>query len=64
MCKFKYVIYDYNPFKYAKITVILLDENNTPVDTRVFELNLSNGFLNWSNDDKFLETWIKTQLYS
>ena len=64
MCKFKYVVYDYKPYEYARITVILLDENNIPVDNKVLELNVTNGFNNWTNDDKFLETWIKQQLYN
>lgn len=64
MCKFKFCVYDYKPYEYAKITVILLDENNIPVDTRVLELNVTNGFNDWSNDDRYLENFIKQQLYN
>lgn len=64
MVKLKYIIYDYKPFEYAKITLIFLDENDMPVDTRVLELNKSNGFSSWGSDDKYLEQWIKTQIYN
>ena len=64
MCKMKYTIYDYKPFSYAKITVLLLDEYDIAVDSKVFELNITNGFNEWGNDDRYLETWIKSQLYN
>lgn len=61
MVKFRYSVFEYKPFEYAKISVVFLDVDDVPVDNAIYELNKSNGFEEWGNDDRFLEQWIKTQ---
>lgn len=63
MVKIRYSVYEYKPFEFAKISVVYLDEQDTPIDNKLLELNNTNGFNNWGNDDKYLETWIKERIY-
>jgi hypothetical protein len=62
MVKIRYNVYEYKPFQYARIAIQYLDENDTPVENKVLLLDTTNGFNNWGSDDKFLETWIKSQI--
>lgn len=60
--KFRYNVYDYIPFQSAKIVVQFIDDKGDPVDNKILELNTTNGFNSWGNDDKYLENWIKTNI--
>ena len=62
MVKAKYSIITYTPFEKADIAVQLFDENDFPVETRVYEINVSNGFNSWGSDDQYLTNWIKQKL--
>jgi len=61
MVKFRYSIYEYKPFEYAKISVLFLDADDTPVDNAIYTLDTTNGFLDWGNDDKYIETWLRAK---
>ena len=62
MTKIRYNIFEYKPFSHAKISIQFLDENDIPVDNKLLELNVNNGFLNWNADDRYLQTWITANL--
>ena len=59
--KAKLGVMDYIPFVSAKISVLLLDETDCVVDSRIFSLELPE-FGYWGTDDKFLINWVKTKL--
>lgn len=61
MVKFRYSIFEYKPYEYARISVMFLDETDTPVDNAIYTLDTSNGFLEWGNDDKYIETWLRAK---
>lgn len=60
--KARYNVFDYVPYQSARIAVQFIDDQDTGVENKILELNTTNGFNQWGNDDKFLETWIKKQL--
>jgi hypothetical protein len=62
MVKIRYTVYEYMPFKYAKISVLYLDENDAIIDNKLLEMNTTNGFSNWGSDDTYLQNWIKANL--
>jgi hypothetical protein len=62
MVKIRYNVFDYIPFQSARIAIQFIDDQGVPVENKVLELNTTNGFNQWGNDDKFLENWIKQQL--
>lgn len=59
MVKAKYTVFNYLPFTSAQISVQFFDENDIPVETRIYEINYNNGFDKWGTDDKYLENWVK-----
>lgn len=59
--KAKFHVYEYTPFESAKISVVLLDENDLGVKSKFYIIDTSNGFLEWTTDD-YLVKWIKTKL--
>lgn len=59
--KAKLGVMDYVPFVSAKISVLLLDETDSVVDSRIFSLELPE-FGYWGSDDNFLIKWVKTKL--
>lgn len=62
MVRARYNVFDYIPFTSCKISVQLFSDEDRPVETRIYELNKENGFLDWGNDDKFLSDWVKAKL--
>ena len=60
--KARYNVFDYVPYQSARIAVQFIDDQDAGVENKILELNTTNGFNQWGNDDKFLETWIKKQL--
>jgi hypothetical protein len=60
--KAKIHVYEYKVFEHAKIACQLLDENGNLVENRTYILDTTNGFNDWSNDDKYLINWIKDKL--
>lgn len=60
--KAAFKVCEYIPFTSAKISVILFDENDSGIDTRIFTLDETNGFSQWGADDTFLVNWLKTQI--
>ncbi len=62
MNKIRYNVFNYIPYTSAQISVQFVDIDGYPVETKIFEINTSNGFLDWGSDDKFIELWIKEQL--
>lgn len=59
--KAKIGVIEYIPFTSAKISVLLFDETDCVVDSRIYLLELPD-FLQWGTDDKFLINWVKTKL--
>ena len=55
---------EYVPFIKASITVMLFDEYDKIIDTRLYVIDTTNGFNEWTNDDKYLVNWVKTKLAS
>lgn len=55
-------VFSYIPFQSAGIAVMLNDENGVCVDNRVYTLDTTNGFDEWSNNDVFLINWVKNKL--
>lgn len=53
---------EYVPFIKANISVMLFDENDKIIDNRFFVIDTTNGFNEWSNDDKYLVNWVKNKL--
>jgi len=53
---------EYIPFVKASIMVMLFDENDKLVDTRCYIMDSTNGFSEWSNDDKYLINFVKARL--
>lgn len=64
MNKVRYNVFNYIPYTSAQISVQFFDLDDLPVETKIFEINQSNGFNNWGTDDKYLESWIKEQIKS
>lgn len=62
MVKCRYNIYNYLPFTSAQISAQLFDENDLPVETRIYEINNTNGFDKWGSDDSYIQNWIKNKL--
>lgn len=54
-------VMDYIPFVSAKISVLLLDDTECVVDSRIYSLELPE-FAGWGTDDKFLINWVKSKL--
>lgn len=60
--KIRINIFEYNMFESAKISVILLDELDKPIENRLMTIDASNGFNDWNNDDTFIVKWVKDKL--
>lgn len=55
-------VMEYIPFTKATIYVVLFDENDKVIDNRNYILDTTNGFNEWSSDDKYLVNWVKQKL--
>lgn len=55
-------VLEYKLFTHAYITVDLFDEKDVFIETKAFSLDVSNGFLQWNADDKFIINFIKNEL--
>lgn len=55
-------IIEYKLFQSAFITFDLFDEKDVFIESKGFSLDLSNGFLQWGSDDKFIIQFIKSEL--
>lgn len=62
--KARYAVFNYVPFTSANVSVQFFDADDLPIETKVYEINVTNGFNDWGTDDKFLEAWIKQQIYN
>lgn len=62
MVKCRYNIFNYLPFTSAQISAQLFDENDLPVETRIYQIDNTNGFDKWGADDTYIQNWIKTKL--
>lgn len=62
MVKAQYRIITYEPFVKCDIAVQLFDENDIPVETRIYTMDMTNGLAEWGADDTYLTTWIKEKL--
>ena len=60
--KCKYNVFNYIPFTSAKISTQLFDDNDIAIETRVYEINQDNGFMQWGTDDTFLTKWVQAKL--
>lgn len=59
--KAKIGVMEYIPFTSAKISVLLIDDTYSVVDSRIMLLE-NPDFANWGTDDKFLLNWVKSKL--
>ena len=57
-----YTVYNYLPFTSCQISVQLCGEDGIPVETRIYQLDNTNGFQDWSNDDRYLDSWVRAKL--
>lgn len=62
LVKCKYNVFNYIPYTSCQISAQFFTTDDIPFETKIYELNQSNGFNNWSNDDKYLEMWLKDQI--
>ena len=53
---------EYVPFTKAVLSVLLLDENDIGLENKIFVMDVTNGFLEWGSDDKYLVNWVKEKL--
>lgn len=60
--KIRINIFEYNIFESAKISVVLMDELDKPIDNRIMKIDATNGFNDWNNDDAFIVKWVKEKL--
>jgi len=58
---FRFNIFDYKPFESCQIGVQLCKEDGIGYETKIFVLDKTNGFLEWS-DDQFIVNFIKNKL--
>lgn len=59
--KAKIGVMEYIPFTSAKISVLLIDDAYSVVDSRIMLLE-NPDFANWGTDDIFLLKWVKSKL--
>lgn len=62
LVKARFSVFNYLPFTSCQISVQLFDEADMPVETRVYQLDNTNGFQDWSSDDRYLESWVRNKL--
>jgi len=63
ICKFKYTILEIKLFQSVHIAVNLYNENDLPVDTKLFLIE-GKEYEAWSQDDKYIINLIKEKLNS
>lgn len=60
--KARYNVFNYLPFTSAQISVQFFDLNDMPIETKIYQIDETNGFKDWGSDDKYLENWVKAKI--
>jgi hypothetical protein len=62
LVKMKIEVIEMTLFESVVLSVLFYDENDMPIESRVFKMDKSNGYNEWNNDDAYVVEWIKKQL--
>lgn len=55
-------VFEFKLFEYVKISVVLYDYDGNAIENRIFTIDTTNGYNDWTNDDKFIIEWAKKRL--